>query len=96
MERKKEKKIGSLLDDFVRVNNLQHGLAEYRVTKAWNTLLGKSVALATRSIYIKDRKLFVKIHSSVMRNELTMIKGDIVRRLNETAGAEVIDDVIIR
>jgi hypothetical protein len=52
--------------------------------------------MATKSIYVKDRKLFVKIHSSVMRNELTMIKPDIIRRLNETAGSEVIDDVIIR
>lgn len=96
MERKKEKKIGSLLDDFVRANNLQQGLAEYRVTKAWSTLLGKSVAMATKSLYVKDRKLFVKIHSSVMRNELTMIKSDIIRRLNESAGTNVIDDVIIR
>ena len=96
MERKKEQKIGSLLDDFVRANNLQQGLAEYRIAKAWNTLLGKSVAMATRSVYVKDRKLFVKIHSSVIRNELTMIKADIIRRLNEIAGADVIDDVIIR
>lgn len=96
MERKKEKKIGSLLDDFVRANNLQQGLAEYRITKAWGTLLGKSVAMATKSLYVKDRKLFVKIHSSVMRNELTMIKPDIIRRLNESAGTDVIDDVVIR
>jgi hypothetical protein len=96
MERKKEKKIGSLLDDFVRANNLEKGLTEYRVTKAWYTLLGKSVANATRSVYVKDRKLFVKIHSSVMRNELSMIKEDIILRLNESAGAEAIDDVILK
>jgi predicted nucleic acid-binding Zn ribbon protein len=96
MERKREKKIGSLLDDFVRANNLQQGLAEYRIKKGWNELLGRSVAMATRSIYIRDKKLFVKLHSSVMRNELTMIKEDIIRRLNETAGYEVIDDLVIR
>jgi hypothetical protein len=96
MERKKEKKIGSLLDEFVRANNLHHGLAEYRITKGWGELLGKSVAMATTSIYIKERKLFVKLHSSVYRNELIMIKEDLIRRLNEIAGADVIDDVIIR
>ncbi len=96
MERKKEKKLESLLDHYVRANNLQQGLSEYRVTKAWYTLLGKTVANATRSIYVKDRKLFVKLHSSVMRNELSLIKGDIIMRLNEFAGSEVIDDVILR
>jgi hypothetical protein len=96
MERKREKRIGSLLDDFVRVNNLQKGLAEYRIEKSWNELLGRNVAMATRSLYISDRKLFVKLHSSVLRNELTLIKQDLIRRLNESAGAEVIDDVILR
>ena len=96
MERRQEKKIGSLLDEFVRKNNLQKGLAEYRIQKSWNELLGKSVALSTKSMYIKDRILFVKLHSSVIRNELTLIKDDLIRRLNESAGAEVIDDVVIK
>ena len=96
MERKKEQKLDSILDAFVRSNNLQQGLSEYRVTKGWGELLGKNVALATRSIYVKEGKLFVKLHSSVLRNELTMIKDDLIRRLNEYAGSEVITDVVIR
>ncbi|MEX0982335.1 MAG: DUF721 domain-containing protein [Bacteroidales bacterium] len=96
MERKREKKIGSLLDEFVRANNLENGLAEYRIEKSWGELLGRNVAMATRSLYIKDRKLIVKLHSSVLRNELAMIKSDLIRRLNESAGSEVIDDVVLR
>jgi hypothetical protein len=96
MERKREKRIGSLLDEFVRANNLQKGLAEYRIEKSWYALLGRNVAMATRSLYIRDKKLFVKLHSSVLRNELTLIKQDLIRRLNESAGAEVIDDVILK
>jgi len=96
MDRKREKPIGSLLNEFVKSNNLQKGLAEYRITKGWYELLGKSVSKATRSIYIKDRKCFVKLHSSVLRNELTLMKEEILRRLNEYAGADVLDDIIIR
>ena len=96
MERKKEQKLDSLLDQFVKANKLENGLAEYRVTKAWNSLLGKSVARSTKSIYIKDRKLFVTLHSSVIRNELLMIKEDIINRLNEEAGSEVIADIVFR
>lgn len=96
MERKKEKKLNSLLDDFVRANNLSQGLAEYRVTKSWHSLLGISVSRATKSLYIKNRKLFVQLYSSVMRNELLLIKEDIIKRLNEEAGSEIIDDLVIR
>lgn len=96
MERKQEKKIGSLLDEFLRKNNLQKGYAEYKIIKAWDNLLGKSIAKATKEIYIRDRKLFVKLHSSVMRNELSMIKDALLQRLNEEVGNEVITDIIIR
>ncbi len=96
MERKKEKKIGSILDEFVRANNLQKGLAEYRISKGWSELLGRSVSMATKSMFIKDRKLIVKLHSSVMRNELSMIRSDLTKRLNEYAGADILDDVIFR
>ncbi|MEX0987865.1 MAG: DUF721 domain-containing protein [Bacteroidales bacterium] len=96
MERKQEKKISSVLDEFVRANNLQKGLAEYRISKSWSELLGKNAAMATKSLYIKDRKLFVQLHSSVLRNELSMIKTDLIRRLNQAAKADVIDDIILR
>jgi predicted nucleic acid-binding Zn ribbon protein len=96
MERKSEQKIGSLLDQFIRANHLEKGLAEYRVRKAWTELLGVSVSRATQNLYIKDKILFVKLHSSVMRNELSMMKSDIIPRLNESAGSEIIEDIIIK
>ena len=96
MERKSEKKIGSLLDEFIRANHLEQGLAEYRLKKAWNDLLGLSVSKATQSLYVRDGILFVKLYSSVLRNELTMLKGDILVRLNEAAGRDVISDIIIK
>lgn len=96
MERKSEKKIGSLLDEFIRANHLEKGLAEFRLKKAWNEILGISVSKATQSLYIKDEILFVKLYSSVLRNELSMLKGDILVRLNEAAGSDIINDIIIK
>lgn len=96
MERKSEKKIGSLLDEFIRANHLEKGLAEFRLKKAWNEILGISVSKATQSLYIKDEILFVKLYSSVLRNELSMLKDDILVRLNEAAGSDIINDIIIK
>ncbi|MCF8227188.1 MAG: DUF721 domain-containing protein [Bacteroidales bacterium] len=96
MRRNNEHRIASLLDQFIKENNLEQGLAEYRVKKSWSELLGRNVSMATRSIYIKDRKLFVKLHSSVIRNELSLLKEDLMKKLNESAGSEVITDIILR
>jgi len=96
MERKDAKKIDSLLHQFVKANGLEKGLAEYRLMKSWKDLLGITVAKKTKSLRIQNRKLFVTLHSSVVRNELSMMKDSLIPKLNEAAGMDVIDEVILR
>ncbi|MCK5136962.1 MAG: DUF721 domain-containing protein [Bacteroidales bacterium] len=96
MERKEIRKIDTLLQQFVKSNKLEKGLAEYRLMKSWKDLLGITVAKKTKSMYIRNRKLFVTLHSSVVRNELGMIKDTLIGRLNEAAGMNVIDDIILK
>jgi len=96
MERKGAQKIDSLLELFVKANGLENGLAEYRLTKAWGELLGVSIARQTTSIQVRKRILFVSLRSSVMRNELTYMKDSLIPRLNEAAGMNVIDDIVLR
>lgn len=96
MKRKEVVKIDSLLQQFARSNGLEKGLAEYRLMKSWKDLLGISVAKKTKSLRIQNRKLFVTLHSSVARNELSMIKDSLIPKLNEAAGMDVIDDVVLR
>jgi len=44
MKRKEIQKIDSLLQSFVKTNNLEKGLAEYRLIKSWKDLLGITVS----------------------------------------------------
>ena len=96
MEKKEIKRIDALLQQFVKSNRLEKGLAEYRLKKSWNELLGVMVEKKTKSLQIRNRKLFVTLHSSVVRNELEMIKDTLITRLNEAAGMDVIDDIVLR
>jgi predicted nucleic acid-binding Zn ribbon protein len=96
MERKDVKKIDSLLQQYVKAQGLEKGLAEYRLMRSWNELLGVTIAKKTKSLRIQNRKLFVTVHSSVVRNELSLIKDSLIPKLNEAAGMDVIDDVVLR
>ena len=96
MERKDVRKIDSLLQQFVKAHGLEKGLAEYRLMKSWNELLGITIARKTKSLRIQNRRLYVSLHSSVVRNELSLIKDTLIPKLNEAAGMDVIDDVVLR
>lgn len=75
---------------------MESGLAEYRLTKAWKELLGITVHKTTKSLSIRNRTLYVTLHSSVVRNELGMMKDILIPKLNEAAGMDVIDDLVLR
>jgi hypothetical protein len=71
-------------------------LDEVGLVSSWEKVVGKTVAKATRNIYIHDRKLFVFLNSSVVRNELSMIREPLIERLNEVAGQTIIDDIVLK
>jgi predicted nucleic acid-binding Zn ribbon protein len=96
MDRREAKKIGPLLQQFLKSSGLEAGYAEYRLKKSWKDLLGPMVARKTKNLQIRNRTLFVTLHSSVMRNELEMMKQSLIPRLNEAAGSSVIDDIVLR
>jgi predicted nucleic acid-binding Zn ribbon protein len=96
MEKKEVRKLDTLLQQFVKSNRLERGLAEHRLMRSWKDLLGITVAKKTKSLRIQNRKLIVTLQSSVVRNELSMIKDTLIPKLNEAAGMDVIDDVVLR
>jgi predicted nucleic acid-binding Zn ribbon protein len=96
MERRETKKIGTLLHHFLKSKGLERGYAEYRLKKSWKELLGVMVARKTRDLRIRNRTLIVTLDSSVVRQELEMMKDTLVQRLNDAAGMSVIDDIVLR
>jgi len=96
MRKSQTQNISQIISSILKANGLEDKLAETRLINSWEELLGKSVARLTKGLYIKNRVLFVSLNSSVVRSELTMIKKDLLIRLNEKAGKCVIDDIVLK
>jgi predicted nucleic acid-binding Zn ribbon protein len=97
MRRKNAQTIGEVIRDFLEENKfLQKKIHENRIEHAWVELLGDMVMRYTRSFYVRNRVLYVSLSSSVIRNELALSREHLVKSLNKQAGAEVIDDIVIR
>jgi len=82
--------ISKMLD----VYRLRRKFDETSILSIWPEIMGTAIANRTKQIYIHDKKLFLRIESSVIKNELVMVRQGIVQKLNEHAGAEVITDMI--
>ena len=84
------------IEKFLKDTPLQRKLNERRLIEGWDQVMGSPVARATEKLYIRDRILYVHLSSSVLRNELFMLRSEIVNKLNSHAGEEVITDVAFK
>ena len=96
MRKSQTQNIAQIISTILKANGLEDKLAETRLIQSWEEILGKSVGRLTKSMYVKNRILFVSLSSSVVRNELMLIKKDLLIRLNEKAGKCVIDDIVLK
>ena len=87
--------LGDAIREFFEDNaELRGKILEIRVMRAWGEILGPMVAQYTRNV--KDKVLYVSLTSSVLRSELVLCRERLVKSLNDYAGSEVIQDIVIR
>ena len=93
MRKRKTEAVGDIITRVLAGQNLMPRLNETRLLDAWEKVLGTSAANYTKSKYIKNKTLHVKISSAVLRNELLMSRELLIKSLNREAKSEVIDDI---
>ncbi len=96
MRRNDAKPIGEMIRRVMREQGLESPLNEYRLIQSWSDVLGRTIASYTTRLYIKNQVLYVQLTSPALRQELMMGRDLLVRKLNETVGAQVITNIIFQ
>lgn len=94
MSRYNDKTIKEAIDQLLDSYRLRRKFDETALIAAWPELMGVPIANRTKQLYINDKKLFLRIESSVIKNELLMMQKQIIQRLNDRAGHEVIHSIV--
>lgn len=90
-----EASIKDVLKNFVSQNKLEFGIDKVDVKEAWTNLMGNGVANYTEAVELKNKTLYVRLTSSVLREELSYGKEKIIKMINEEMGKEVINKLIL-
>lgn len=88
-------RIGDVLKKFVKQNHLQHGLDNVNVEEVWYAEMGPAVKNYTTNIQLKKDTLYVRLSSSVLREELGYGKSKIIRNLNDALGKELVKKLVL-
>jgi predicted nucleic acid-binding Zn ribbon protein len=89
-------KLSEAIREYLEKNQLGHKIKSHNVKKYWEDLMGNIISQKTSNIYLKDKTLFVFLDSSVLRNELTMMRSRLVQMMNEKMGGDYIEKVVLK
>lgn len=93
MFRRKVETLDEVLNLLLRNEGLETPLLQRRLINAWEVVTGDIVAKYTREKFIKNQTLFVKIINPSLKADLSMMKTDIVKKLNGYVGTMIIVDI---
>jgi len=96
IKRKNEYSLKEVIDELINSYRLKGKLQETRVINSWEKVVGVVFAKHTTHLSIKNRILYIKLDSSVLRSELAMARSKLVEMLNKEVGEKVIEDIIFR
>ena len=93
MFKKRVQTIDEILQRFLCEEGLETPLLQKRLIDSWETVVGDTVAQYTTEKFIKNQTLFVKITNPALRQDLGMMRSQLVKRLNETVSSLIITDI---
>jgi predicted nucleic acid-binding Zn ribbon protein len=86
--------LADAFQDLLKAYRLEDTYQEKLLISSWPTLVGKTIADRTSNVYIKDKKLMVKITSGPVKKELQLNKPKVIALIESQIGKGIVDDVI--
>lgn len=84
--------ISDALVEYLRESGLEQSVLEVQIEEVWPQVMGDVVTRLTRSVEVKKGVLIVRVNSAALKAQLFENRFELVRRLNEAVGAQVIRD----
>ena len=86
--------LADAFQDLLKAYRLEDTYQEKLLISSWPTLVSKTIADRTSNVYIKDKKLMVKITSGPVKKELQLNKSKVIALIESQIGKGIVDDVI--
>lgn len=86
--------LADAFQELLKAYRLEDTYQEKLLISSWPNLVGKTIADRTSTVYIKDKKLMVKITSGPVKKELQLNKSKVIALIESQIGKGIVEDVI--
>ena len=87
--------IKNLLNIFLKKNNLEKGLLDLEVKRAWHELMENGVSNYTTDVSLKNKTLYIKLSSPALKEELSYAKEKLMKLINERFKKKIVQKIVL-
>ncbi len=92
---KKLERLSSSLGSALRACGLQGRLVEYRIFVQWEKTVGPAIARHARPRVLRGKKLYLSVDSAAWMQQLSLMKPEIIEKLNSNVGTGVVKEIAL-
>ena len=87
---------GQALGTLVRQLGITKTLRQYDVIMSWDAIVGEKIAKVAKAQRMENGTLFVSVASAPWRAELTIMRREIIEKINAAMGNKIVKDIRFR
>ena len=96
MALRKVEKLSSTIEKILRERGWGAKLKEYRIYGVWEKAVGKGIARHARPAGMRGKKLTVLVDSSAWMQQLSMLKPEIMGKVNQHLREDAIESITLK
>jgi predicted nucleic acid-binding Zn ribbon protein len=93
--RKKLERLSAALGNLLSARGMQGRLSEYRILGQWEKTVGVVIAGHARPATVRGSKLFLVVDSPAWMQQLSLLKPEIIDKVNRGLGRQAIKDIVL-
>jgi predicted nucleic acid-binding Zn ribbon protein len=93
---KKIDRLSATLVKVLKTHGLEGRLSEYRIVGQWEKTVGKVIARHAQPLSVRAKKLTLLVDSPAWMQQLSLLKPEIMEKVNRELGRDGIKDIMLR
>ncbi len=89
-------KLSTTIDKILKARGMQSRLPEYRISSKWVNMVGSAIARHAQPRTLRGGKLLVIVDSPAWMQQLSLMKPEIIKKLNNNLGNDTIRDITLK
>jgi predicted nucleic acid-binding Zn ribbon protein len=90
------KELAKVIEEMLRQKQMWRGYRQNLIIEDWGALAGREIAAVSRALQWRNKTLLVAVRDSTWAYHLSLLKPQLLKKVNEYAGERVVHDIFFQ